>query len=54
MSEPESWPTWLQVPVVILLALGAALAWFTTEWGGLLVVGFGILVAIYLRYKDSN
>lgn len=55
MSEPESWPTWLQVPVVILLALGAALAWFTIGYGGgLLVAGFGILVAIYLRYKNSN
>jgi hypothetical protein len=54
MSEPEGWPTWLQVPVVILLTLGAALAWFTTGYGGLLVAGFGILVAIYLHFKNSN
>lgn len=54
MIEPASWPTWLQVPVVIVLALGAALAWFTTGYGGLLVAGFGIFVAIYLRYENSN
>jgi 4-hydroxybenzoate polyprenyltransferase len=52
--EPESWPTWLQVPLLILLVLGAALAWFTTGYGGLLVAGFGLLVVIYLRFKHSD
>ena len=54
MIEFESWPTWLQVPFVILLVLGAAFAWFTTGWGGLLVAAFGVLVAIYLRYRRST
>ena len=54
MIEPESWLTWLQVPLVILLALGAALAWFTTGWGGLLVAALGVLVAIYLWYRRST
>jgi hypothetical protein len=52
MIEPESWPKWLRVPLAILLVLVAALEWFTAGWSaGLLVVGFGVLVAIYLRYR---
>jgi len=54
MIDLESWPKWLQVALVILLALGAALAWFTTGWGGLLVAAFGVIVAIYLRYRRSR
>jgi len=54
MTEPEGWRRWLQVPFVAALALGAALAWFTTEWGGLLVAGLGILLAVYFRYRHSD
>ena len=55
MSEPEGWTRWAQAPLVVLLVLGAALAWFTTGYsGGLLVAGFGVLCALYLRYKNSN
>jgi hypothetical protein len=54
MIEPESWPTWLQIPIVILLALGAALAWFATGWGGLFVAAFGMLFAVYFRYRNSR
>jgi hypothetical protein len=39
---------------MIVLLLGAALAWFTTGWGGLLVVGVGVLFGVYLRWKISN
>lgn len=54
MIDPFAWPTWLQAVLVAVLLLGAALAWFTMEWGGLLVIAFGVLVAIYLRIKNSN
>jgi len=54
MAEPEGWPRWLQIPPVFILALGAGLAWFTTGWGGPLVLGFGILLAVYFRYEDYH
>ena len=54
MFDPLTWPTWLQVVLVAVLLLGASLAWFTTGWGGLLVIGAGVLFAIYLHWKSSN
>ena len=54
MIDPMTWPTWLQTVLVAVLLFGAALAWFTTGWGGLLVIGVGILFGVYLRIKNSN
>jgi 4-hydroxybenzoate polyprenyltransferase len=54
MFDPLTWPTWLQVLLVAVLVVGAALAWFTTDWGGLLVIAAGVLFAIYFRKKNSN
>lgn len=54
MSNPQDWPMWLQVPLVLILITGAVLAWFTTGYGGLVVVAFGLIVALYLRLKNSN
>ena len=41
MSAPLGWPMWLQIPLLILLITGAALEWFVTGYGGLLVIAFG-------------
>jgi hypothetical protein len=54
MSDPLTWPTWLQTALVAVLLLGGALAWFTIEWGGLLVVAAGVLFAVYFRSKNSH
>jgi len=54
MVDPLTWPTWLQTAFLAVLLLGAALAWFTTDWGGLLVIAAGILFAVYFRRKNSN
>jgi 4-hydroxybenzoate polyprenyltransferase len=54
MSDPLTWPTWLQMVLVTLLLFGAALAWFTTGWGGLLVIAVGVLFGLYFRMKNSN
>jgi len=49
MSDPLGWPMWLQMPLLILLITGAALEWFVTGYGGLLVIAFGVIVALCLR-----
>ena len=54
MIDPLAWPTWLQAMLVAVLLLGAALAWFTMEWGGLLVIAAGLLFALYFHFKNSN
>jgi hypothetical protein len=54
MIDPLTWPTWLQTLLVALLLFGAALAWFTIDWGGLLVIAAGILFGVYFRIKNSN
>jgi hypothetical protein len=54
MADPLAWPTWLQVVLVAVLMFGAALAWFTIDWGGLLVIAAGVLLAVYFRSKNSN
>jgi hypothetical protein len=54
MRGPLDWPMWLQVPLLILLISGAALEWFVTGWGGLLVIGFGLIIAFHLRRKYSD
>ncbi len=54
MTDPLTWPTWLQVMLVAILLLGAALAWFTTEWGGFLVIAAGLLSAVYFHRKNSK
>ncbi len=53
MRNPQDWPMWLQVPLLLLLITGAALAWFTIGYGGLIVIAFGLIVAFYLRCKNS-
>jgi hypothetical protein len=45
---------WLQIPLVILLIAGAAFEWFVTGYGGLLVIAFGLIVAVFLRWKYSS
>lgn len=54
MSDPQSWPMWLQIPLLLLLITGAALEWFLTGYGGLIVIAFGLVVALYLRRKNSS
>jgi 4-hydroxybenzoate polyprenyltransferase len=54
MIDPLTLPTWLQAVLVSVLLLGAALAWFTTGWGALLVIAAGVLFAVYFRIKNSN
>jgi len=54
MIDPFTWPTWLQNLLVGILLLGAALAWFTMSWGGLLVIAAGIAFAAYFRLKNSG
>ena len=54
MIDPLIWPTWLQAVFVSVLLLGAALAWFTTDWGGLLVVAAGVLFGLYFHRRNSN
>jgi hypothetical protein len=54
MSDPLGWPLWLQIPLLLVLIAGAALEWFVTGYGGLLVIGFGLVVAVFLRLKYSN
>ena len=49
MIDPLIWPTWLQAAFVSVLLLAAALAWFTTDWGGLLVIAAGVLFGVYFR-----
>ena len=52
MMDPLAWPSWLQAVLLAVLLLGAALAWFTIEWGGLLVIAAGLLFAVYLHSKN--
>lgn len=54
MIDPLTWPTWLQAVLVSVLLLGAALAWFTTDWGGLLVIAAGVMFAVYFRSRNSS
>jgi hypothetical protein len=54
MSGPLGWPMCWQIPLLILLITGAALEWFVTGYGGLLVIAFGLIVAFCLRRKYSN
>ena len=54
MIDPLTWPTWLQTVLVAVVVLLAVLAWFTINWGGLLVLGVGVLFAVYLRTKNSK
>lgn len=54
MIDPFTLPTWLQLVLISVVLLGVALAWFTTGWGALLVIGAGILFAVYFRIKNSN
>jgi len=54
MIDPLTWPTWIQAVVLVVLLFGAALAWFTTGWGGLLVIAAGVAFAAYLRFKNST
>ena len=54
MIDPFTWPTWLQIVFVTVLLFGAALAWFTIDWGGLLVIAAGVLFAAYFRIKNSK
>ncbi len=54
MIDPLAWPTWLQALLLAILLLGAGLAWFTTGWGGLLVIVAGISFAVFFRFKNSN
>ena len=44
MSDPLGWPIWLQIPLLFVLITGAALEWFVTGYGGLLVIAFGLIV----------
>ncbi len=54
MIDPQDWPMWLQIPLLLLLITGAALEWFISGYCGLLVIAFGLIVAFYLRRKYSN
>lgn len=54
MSDPLGSPIWLQIPLLFVLITGAALEWFVTGYGGLLVIAFGLIVAACLRRKYSN
>jgi len=53
MLDPQDWPIWFQVPLLILLITGPALEWFVTGYGGLLVIAFGLVIAACLRRKYS-
>jgi hypothetical protein len=54
MSDPLGWPMWLQIPLLAALVAGAALEWFVTGYSGLLVIAFGLIVAVCLRRRYSN
>ena len=54
MDDQLNWPAWLQAVFVAGMVFLAALAWFTTGWGGLLVIGTGVLFAFYFRFKNSR
>ncbi len=54
MFDPATWPVSLQVILVTVLLFGASLAWFTTDWGGYLPIGAGLLIAVYLRIRNSR
>lgn len=54
MTDPLAWPTWLQIALIGIVLLGAALAWFTTSWGGVVVIAAGVLFAVYFRIKNSK
>jgi hypothetical protein len=54
MRDPLGWPLWLQIPLLLVLITGAALEWFVTGYGGLLVIGFGLIIAAFLRLKYSK
>ena len=54
MIDPLTWPTWLQTTLVALLLLLAVLAWFTIDWGALLVLAAGVLFAVYFHWKYLN
>jgi hypothetical protein len=45
---------WLQIPLLLVLITGAALEWFVTGYGGLLVIAFGVIVAVCPRIRHSN
>ncbi len=54
-SDPLNWPTWLQVPLLLLLITGAAIEWFPAGYGvAFIVVAFGLIIAFYLRFKNSH
>ena len=54
MGDPLGWPMWLQILLLVVLIAGAALEWFVTGYSGLLVIAFGLIVAVYLRRRYSN
>jgi hypothetical protein len=54
MMDPLTWPAWLQTVFVAVLLFGAALAWFATDWDGLLVIAAGLLFALYFHSRNSN
>ncbi len=53
--DPLVWPVWLQVPLLLLLVIGAAMPWFPAGGGTVFVViAFGLIIAIYLRFRNSQ
>ena len=53
--DPLGWPVWLQVPFLLLVITGAAMPWFHTGYGVVsVVIAFGLIIALYLRLRNSQ